>query len=149
MLRDAVTVAVYWQRAIALMNNDDMPLSVYGLRPGCYVTLKVIKHKKSASREVCDMIKNLSSPSLPRVYDWHIIKKTRKIPIIITAIITTKRRSATNKLNVALLLLFLIDQHPHRLLQQNHRHHQHQAHRLKNCKARQYYWNNCKRFKTK
>ncbi|CAO0789878.1 unnamed protein product [Mucor circinelloides] len=35
----------------ALMNNDDMPLSVYGLRPGCYVTLKVIKHKKSASRE--------------------------------------------------------------------------------------------------
>ncbi|KAF1799512.1 hypothetical protein V8B55DRAFT_1590312 [Mucor lusitanicus] len=35
----------------ALMNNDDMPLSVYGLRPGCYVTLKVTKHKKPASQE--------------------------------------------------------------------------------------------------
>ncbi|KAL9539936.1 hypothetical protein MBANPS3_009981 [Mucor bainieri] len=35
----------------ALMNNDDMPLSVYGLRPGCYVTLKVSKHKKATDRE--------------------------------------------------------------------------------------------------
>ncbi|CAO3649702.1 unnamed protein product [Mucor fragilis] len=34
----------------ALMNNDDMPLSVYGLRPGCYVTLKVSKHKKSEEK---------------------------------------------------------------------------------------------------
>lgn len=40
------------------MNNDDLPLTVYGLRPGCYVTLKLhnSKHKhghrrKSASRE--------------------------------------------------------------------------------------------------
>ncbi|CEP17025.1 hypothetical protein [Parasitella parasitica] len=41
----------------ALMNNDDMPLSIYGLRPGCYVTLKVNKsgHKKNASRDVCNL----------------------------------------------------------------------------------------------
>lgn len=23
------------------MNNDDMPLSIYGLRPGSYITMKV------------------------------------------------------------------------------------------------------------
>jgi hypothetical protein len=29
--------------ALALMNNNDMPLSIYGLRPGSYVTMKVVK----------------------------------------------------------------------------------------------------------
>lgn len=32
--------------AIALMNNDDMPLSIYGLRPGSYVTMKAAKDKQ-------------------------------------------------------------------------------------------------------
>jgi hypothetical protein len=26
---------------VALMNNNELPLSVYGLRPGCFVTMKV------------------------------------------------------------------------------------------------------------
>ncbi|KAI8880751.1 hypothetical protein K501DRAFT_157249, partial [Backusella circina FSU 941] len=28
----------------AVMNNDNMPLNVYGIRPGCYITLKQKKH---------------------------------------------------------------------------------------------------------
>ena len=35
---------------IATMNNDDMPLNVYGLRPGSYITMKVNKHTQ---QEVC------------------------------------------------------------------------------------------------
>ncbi|RCH78614.1 hypothetical protein CU098_006797, partial [Rhizopus stolonifer] len=31
----------------ALMNNDELPISVYGLRPGCFVTLKSLPKPKA------------------------------------------------------------------------------------------------------
>lgn len=37
---------------IAVMNNDDMPLSVYGLRPGCFISLKLDKSNKNHHKEV-------------------------------------------------------------------------------------------------
>lgn len=29
------------KKSLAAMNNDEMPLSVYGIRPGCFITLKI------------------------------------------------------------------------------------------------------------
>lgn len=57
-----LSVNIYWAcfLCLALMNSDDMPLSIYGLRPGCYITLKLDTSKAHHNKEVraclCDFL---------------------------------------------------------------------------------------------
>jgi hypothetical protein len=48
---------------VALMNNNDLPLSVYGLRPGCFVTMKVgHKDKETLKKTASKEVRNLAFP---------------------------------------------------------------------------------------